>query len=123
MRTAITTSGILGFILLVVSSIGLFAELPYNKVIFITSLGLLVLVFFPLSIIDRYRQNKNINKIIDSYKSKEKESIKMKQGKPATKGWSMNNSPFRERKSGLNWGGGNIKGANASRGKRKSFFK
>ncbi len=32
-------------------------------------------------------------------------------------------SPYRDRKSGLIWGGGNIKGANAQRGTRRSFLK
>jgi len=38
-------------------------------------------------------------------------------------GWSMNNSPFRDRKGGLNWGGGNIHAAEASRKSRRSFLR
>ena len=38
------------------------------------------------------------------------------------KGWSMNSSPFRERKSGASWGGGNIHGAVPKRENRKKFF-
>jgi len=40
-----------------------------------------------------------------------------------TKGWGMNNSPFRKRKSGLTWGGGNIHASEASRKTRKSFLR
>lgn len=32
-------------------------------------------------------------------------------------------SEYRERKSGLNWGGGNVHAANASRGSRRKFMK
>ena len=39
------------------------------------------------------------------------------------KGWGMNNSPFRERKAGLNWGGGNVHAANAKRNKGRGFLK
>lgn len=83
-------------------------------------IGVLILLF----LFERYVYNKKINKIIKSYKdSKKKEGIKPKEKKPTTKGWGMNDSPFRERKSGLTWGGGNIKGASAKRGKRKTFLK
>lgn len=83
-------------------------------------MGVLVLLF----LFERYIYNKKINKIIKSFKgSKKKEGIKPQGKKPTTKGWGMNDSPFRERKSGLTWGGGNIKGASAKRGKRKSFLK
>lgn len=123
MKTLLYASGILGMILLVVSSVGLFAEIPHNTLIFISSLVLLGLVCFPLALVDRHQQNKKVNDIIQSYKGKNKNAQAIKHGEASTKGWGMNNSPFRERKSGLNWGGGNIKGANATRGSRKSFLK
>ncbi len=123
MKTIIYISGILGAILLVVSSIGIYAELPNNRFIFISSLLLLILIFLPFSIVEKYKQNKKVNDIIRSYKDKNQENKSVKHGEAKTNGWGMNNSPFRERKSGLNWGGGNVKGANAARGTRKSFFK
>ena len=123
MKTLIYISGFLGIILLVVSSIGIFAELPYNTLIFVISLALLILVFTPLMIMDKHHQNKKIDNIIESYKGQNKKEKTIKHSQLSAKGWGMNNSPFRERKSGLNWGGGNIKGANAARGSRKSFLK
>lgn len=59
-------------------------------------------------------------------KHKELKSSKKEDAKEehtSAKGWSMNDSPFRERKSGLSWGGGNIHAAGASRNSRKSFLK
>lgn len=123
MKTLIYTSGILGILLLVVSAIGIFAELPHNPLIFFSSLVTLVLICIPLALVDKHQQNKKINDIIRSYKDKTKEEKTIKHSENSTKGWGMNNSPFRKRKSGLNWGGGNIKGANATRGSRKSFLK
>ena len=98
-------------------------EFPLNNLFLTLGLALLVVVFLPLAIIGRYRHNKKINWIIDSYKVPNKESFPLEKGDLDAKGWGMNNSPFRERKSGLTWGGGNIKGANATRGTRRNFLK
>jgi len=99
----------------------LFFEFTNSLLISLTIIiGVLVLLF----LFERYFYNKKINKIIKSFKdSKKKEGIKPKDKNPTTKGWGMNDSPFRERKSGLSWGGGNIKGAGAKRGTRKTFLK
>ncbi|MCT4639180.1 MAG: hypothetical protein N4A72_15860 [Bacteroidales bacterium] len=123
MRIIIYISGILGTLLLVLWTIVTVLELPLNRVFFISGLALLLLIFIPLVIIDRYLQNRKINKTIDSYKKADKKTTQQKKGESASKGWGMNNSPFRERRSGLTWGGGNIKGANATRGTRRSFLK
>ena len=74
-------------------------------------------------IIEKREYNKRIDGIISSYKGKQKKKITDKKSDSKIKGWGMNDSPFRKRKSGLVWGGGNIKGANASRGKKRSFLK
>lgn len=123
MRSFIYISGILGGLLLAIGLIGTITNFTYNDVFLISGLALIVLIFIPLSTVSRYKQNKNIDKIIASYKGTNKETIQFEKGKSQTEGWGMNNSPFRERKSGLTWGGGNIKGANASRGTRRSFLK
>lgn len=98
-------------------------EFPLNKLFLILGLVLLAFVYLPLVIIDKYLHNKKIDRIIDSYKGQDNNTIQKENGDSKNKGWGMNNSPFRERKSGLTWGGGNIHGVNASRGKRKSFLK
>ena len=98
-------------------------EFKLNKFVLITAfviIGLMIVLF----LIDRYLYNKKIKKIIKHYKGyQKKEDLLNKKNKATTKGWGMNDSPFRERKSGLTWGGGNIKGASAKRGTRKTFLK
>ncbi len=84
---------------------------------------MLILVFTPLLLIDRYKHNKKLDRIIESYKEKSSKNSQLSANKSKFKGWDMNNSPYRQRKSGLTWGGGNIKAANATRGERKSFLK
>ena len=123
MRTAIYISGITGMLLLVTRIIGIVYDFPLNKVFFILGLVLLLLIFLPLIIIDKYRQNKKIDNIIDSYKGTDERTIHIEKEDSKSKGWGVNKSPFRERKSGLTWGGGNVHGANASREKRRSFLK
>jgi hypothetical protein len=123
MKTAIYISGIAGMLLILLRIIGMIMEFPLNNLFLILGLTLLVIVFLPLAIIERYRHNKMIDKIINSYKETGKETAPIEKGDLEAKGWGMNNSPFRERKSGLTWGGGNIKGANAKRGTRRNFLK
>ncbi len=94
-----------------------------NKYVLITVLIIIGLTIV-LILVDRYFYNKKIKKIIKEFKGQKKEeNISDEKKKLTTKGWGMNDSPFRERKSGLTWGGGNIKGASAKRGTRRSFLK
>ncbi|MDF1549034.1 MAG: hypothetical protein P1P88_14515 [Bacteroidales bacterium] len=123
MRIIIYISGILGGLLLMIGLIGTINDFNYNAVFLISGLALIVPICIPLMIVDRYRYNKKIDHIIKTHKDKPSKTKSISPVKSKVKGWGMNNSPFRERKSGLTWGGGNIKGANASRGTRKSFLK
>lgn len=123
MKIAIYLSGIAGSIFLLIRTIGIMMEFPLNRVFLILGLILLVFIYLPLIIIDKYLHNKKVDKIIDSYKGTQNNTVKFEKGDSKNKGWGMNNSPFRGRRSGLSWGGGNIKGANATRGARKSFLK
>jgi hypothetical protein len=123
MKTAIYISGITGTLLLVFRIIGIMLEFPLNNLLLILGLVLLLIIFLPLLIIERYLNNKKINRIIDSYKEADEKSVPLEKGDSKTKGWGMNNSPFRKRKSGLTWSGGNIKGANATRETKRGFLK
>lgn len=123
MKTAIFLSGLTGTLLLVIRTIGIWLEFPLNEAYLILGLVILLFIFVPLILIDKYLHKKKMNSIIASFKSSDNENKKLNKTVSKTKGWGMNNSPFRERKSGLTWGGGNIKGANAKRGTRKSFLK
>lgn len=122
MRKLIYFSGIAGVLFLLIWLAGTFIELPVKNVFVIAGLGLLILVFLPLLIYDHYRQNKRIDEIIKSYEGKESKDKNIRKGEKQSEGWNMNNSPFRSRRSGLSWGGGNIKASNATRGTRKNFL-
>jgi hypothetical protein len=99
-------------------------EFPFNDLLLTAAIISLGLICLPLAIIQRYRQNKKIDEIIHSYKNKNKQTATPGKNKDGSipKGWDMNTTPFRERKSGLTWGGGNLYGAKAKRGNRRSLF-
>ncbi len=118
MRILIYISGILGGLLLMISLVGTINDFKFNAVFLISGLALIILIYIPLLIIEKYKHNKKIKSIIKSYSDKPSKHNSISSGKSEIKGWSMNNSPYRKRKSGINWGGGNVHGANASRGTR-----
>ncbi|PLX24170.1 MAG: hypothetical protein C0597_00135 [Marinilabiliales bacterium] len=118
MRSTIYISGILGGLLIMIGLIGAITDFNNNALFLITGLALTLLIFIPLLVIDKYKHNKKIKSIIKSYADKPSKPNSISSGKSETKGWSMNNSPYRKRKSGLNWSGGSVHGANASRGTR-----
>jgi hypothetical protein len=118
MRNLIYISGILGGLLLATRLIGSVTDFTYNNLFLFSGLALIILIFIPLVVVDKYRRKRKIDEIIKSYSDKPAAHNPIPSGKSEFKGWSMNNSPFRKRKSGVSWGGGNIKGANATRGKR-----
>jgi len=126
MKAVLYISGITGTILLVFRLLGVFLHFPANDILLISGLILTGLIFLPCYIIDKYLQARKIENIIKNYEGRKKQPIKTtkgKEAKPKIKGWDMNNSPFRERKSGLTWGGGNIKGATAQRGTGRTFLR
>jgi hypothetical protein len=97
---------------------------------------LFVVVLLPLLLVWEVRQRRKVRRILKSHRQqREPESSRKEkeeksdldgienQGDPdAPRGWGMNNSPFRSRKSGLTWGGGNIKASEAKRGTRRKFL-
>ena len=123
MKILIYTSGIFAVIFLLPGLLGFFIQALNTDILLYTGIGLLVFVFIPMVIFFHRRQNQKIDRIIKSYKGKSatKQGNK-KNGETKAKGWSMNNSPFRERRSGLTWGGGNVHAANAKRGSRRKFL-
>ncbi len=64
-----------------------------------------------------------MKEIIEQYRTEKKEKTKSEADVKHPEGWSMNDSPFRSRRSGLRWGGGNIRASEASRQTRKKFLK
>ncbi len=123
MYKAIYISGIAGILLLVIGTLGIFLEFVENKLFFAAGLAFILLIFLPLTILRKNQHNRKIDDIIKSYRRKPKGDMNGNELKTTNKGWNMNNSPYRKRKSGLSWGGGNINAAEAKRGSRRSFLK
>lgn len=123
MKVVIYVSGILGVILLTLGIVGSLAESSGSQLMMFAGIALIIVLCIPLLLFSRYLQEKKIQEIIHNAKFKVSPEIEKNKKKSPTKGWGINNSPFRERKSGLNWGGGNIHGAKASRGSRRAFRK
>ena len=89
---------------------------------------LFVVVILPILLVRDYRHRKKVRKILRFYRERKNEDITAEESEKldsssGTQGWGMNNSPFRNRKSGLSWGGGNIKASDATRGSRRKFMK
>ena len=115
-------TGIFGTLLIVFRILGMFVEFPLNDLwlyLGISCLTLFLVLFFTYRIMEQRR----VKKIIASNKNgKVRDKAPLSRASETT-GWNMNNSPFRKRKTGITWGGGNIKGATATRGTKKPFLK
>ena len=124
MRIITHLSGIIGIVLLASGTTGMITGLlSHSEYLLGSGLLLLGFVYLPLSISMINIQKKKIRQIIQSRHTKNAEDSSNTKTNSKTSGWGMNNSPFRERKSRLTWGGGNVKGANATRRSRKNFLK
>lgn len=121
-KKIIYISGIGGALLLIIRLLGIFIALPFRDIILIAGLILLFVVCFPLLLLEKnkpYQSEQEGIKLTPA--SDEKQNTKGK--KNPSKGWGMNDSPYRTRRSGLTWGGGNITAANAKRESRRRFLK
>ena len=123
MKILMYISGIVGSMFLVFTFIGAAANYPKNYMLLITGGALLVFLYLPLLIYMRLQHRKKIKQIIENYNNKKPADIPVDSKESKMKGWNMNTSPFRKRKSGLTWGGGNVHAANADRGTRRTFMK
>jgi hypothetical protein len=123
MKPLILISGITGTLLLMVRMLGIFIEFNGDDIVLFLGLALLGLVCLPLFLIDKRNHDRKIDSIIQSYEGRENKDKEPQKASQSARGWGMNDSPFRERKSGLTWGGGNIKAAEATRGTRRKFLK
>ncbi len=125
MRILIYISGIAGVMLAITGFISELSGTGPSALLWITGIALLLAFTLPLILYSRVLEQRKIDEIIRNHRENPKKegSEDRKSEQEKTAGWGMNNSPFRKRKSGLNWGGGNIHAANASRGTRKGFLK
>lgn len=97
---------------------------------------LFVVVLLPVLLVRDYREKRKLKRIIESHRMKkeleanskpypgsEPDALSKQNDQTVPEGWGMNNSPFRNRKSGLSWGGGNIKASEAKRGTKRKFLR
>lgn len=131
MKTNIYISGFVAAFLLLGWLLAMLMGMPGHLLMLITGSIVLFLIYLPLVMRKRKIHRKRMKEIIQNYQNNIDTSSKGKlqpengheaSGNKTTKkpkGWSMNDSPFRERNAGATWGGGNIHAANASRGSRK----
>ena len=91
---------------------------PNNWIIWlILAVSLIIILFYIYqSRIENTRNNSN-------RKTRKEPSTKKNTLSTDDKKKSVAYPSFRKQKSGLTWGGGNVHGANAKRGQRKSFLK
>ncbi len=121
MKTYIYISGFLSAFFFAGWIVAMLMGLPAHLVMLLAGAIILFLVYLPLVIRKRREHLDRMEEIINNYKSGESQEENNPTGKNSqTKGWSMNDSPFRERRSGATWSGGNIHAANVTRGTRRS---
>ncbi|MBE0650026.1 MAG: hypothetical protein IH595_04205 [Bacteroidales bacterium] len=114
-------SGGAGLVLLIVRFLGIFLKFPNNDLILLSALALLGIVCLPSYFISRFRNEGSLEEPLNPLDDGEERASEAREGTTKPE-WEMNKSPFRNRKSGLTWGGGNVHGSNASRGERKGFM-
>lgn len=131
MKTYIYISGFVTAFLFLGWLLAYLLGMPNHLLMLTAGSMMLVLIYLPLVIRKRNMHKKRMSEIIQNYQEQRKSESDAGQQTPAgqepsgsgsedgRKGWSMNNSPFRERGSGVTWGGGNIHAANATRNSRK----
>lgn len=113
-------SGMTAIILFAVRFLGIFLQFPENDLFLLSGIVLLVLICIPSYFISRYRHERKLEEPLNPLEEEQElSSTKKNSGKSS---WGINKSPFRDRKSGLTWGGGNVHAANAKRGKRRGFL-
>lgn len=122
MKKAIYISAFLGAFFVLISYIGIKLELYFIHWSLPLGIGLLLIVTLPLFSIDYFDRLKKLNKH-KNYRSSDKKSDHSHASKQ-TKKKSIESYPtFSQRKSGLEWGGGNIHGSIGKRGSKKRFLK
>ncbi len=94
-----------------------------SKTAILLGIALFVGVILPVLIVRDVREKRRIRKILDSHRNSGSGKASGELHSDPARGWNMNNSPFRRRKSGLRWEGGNVHAANATRGERRRFRK
>ncbi len=122
MKKAIYFSAFLGSFFILISYIGIKLELYFIHWTLPLGIGLLLIVALPLFIIDYVDRSKKLNKE-KNYQSLDKKSQVDHSSKQTKKKPIKDYPSFSQRKSGLEWGGGNIHGSSAKRGSKRGFLR
>ncbi|MCF8346189.1 MAG: hypothetical protein K9G38_03185 [Bacteroidales bacterium] len=124
MKTTIYITGLMSAYMLIGWITAYSIGRPNHLLFLVAGSIIFFLLYLPLVITKRKRHKEKMEQIIHDYKEKRPDDseseISRTETTKTTKGWSMNNSPFRKRRSGVEWSGGNIHAANAKRGTRRS---
>jgi len=120
-RLISSISAFLGILFILMKVFGIYSFFTGHDTFIWIGLSFFFISVF-LLLINKIIEDRKIDRIVSSYKTGKGKKVNQTENLESSKGWSMNNSPFRERKTGLTWSGGNMKGANASRNTRKRFM-
>ena len=122
MKKGIYISAFLAAFFIFISYIGIKLDLYFIHWSLPLGIGLLLIVTLPIYIIDYFDRSKKINRE-KKYRSLDKK-VDHSHASKQTKKKSIEGYPtFSQRKSGLEWGGGNIHGSIGKRGSKKRFLK
>jgi len=121
LKKAIYISSFIGISFILASFIGFIFDLNITHLSLPLGLGLLLVVALPLFLIDHSERTKKRKKTLQTHSLHK--SLHPDQTKPVEKRSVEAYPTFSDRKSGLEWGGGNIHGSIGKRGSRKRFLK
>ncbi len=123
MKVSFYFSIILGIAFLTIRFIGLFLDLAYNDWYLALGLFFLFAVGLPIYLMDSYRYRQKKKRIIQKYQIKNSKKKTFRQEAKSSNAKTNDYPSFRNQNQGLKWGGGNIHGAGATRGAKRSFLK
>ena len=109
----------MGLAFLAIRFIGLFIELNNSNLFLFIGSGILLLVTWPLYLIQQSNYKKKKASILKKYRIKHQ----TKNMAGTKKKHNPDYPSFRKQKRGLTWGGGNIHGSTAKRGSKRGFLK
>ena len=122
MKKAIYIAAFLGAFFILISYIGIKLQLNYIHWSLPFGIGLLLIVALPLFIIDYVDRSKKMKK--DRNRQHLDKRFSAGHASKESKKKSIEGYPtFSQRKSGLEWGGGNIHGSSAKRGSKRGFLR
>lgn len=122
MKKAIYIAAFLGAFFILISYIGIKLQLNFIHWSLPFGIGLLLIIALPLFVIDYVDRSRKMKK--DRNRQTLDKRFRPGHISKEAKKKSIEGYPtFSQRKSGLEWGGGNIHGSSAKRGSKRGFLK